>query len=51
MPKNILVVNHVSVDRQFVLSLFAKGMTSALRRPSPARWQFSGGVLVERNAH
>jgi hypothetical protein len=51
MPKNILVVNHVSIDRQFLLGLFSKGMTSALRRPSPARWQLSGGVLVERSSH
>ena len=50
MPK-ILVVNNSSIDRQFLLSLFSSGMTSALRRPSPARWQLSGGMLVERSSH
>jgi len=49
--KNILVANGLSIDRQFLLGLFASGMTSALRRPSPARWQLSGGMLVQRGSH
>ena len=51
MPKKIIAVNDSSIDRQFLLGLFSKGMTSALRRPSPARWQLSGGVLMERGSH
>jgi len=51
MPKKILVVNDSCIDRQFLLGLFSNGMTSALRRPSPALWQLSGGMLVERSSH
>ena len=46
--KKILIVNNSTIDRQFLLGLFSSGMTSALRRPSPAHWQLSGGMLVER---
>jgi hypothetical protein len=49
--KKILVVNGLSIDRQFLSGLFSSGMTSALRRASPARWQLSGGMLVERGSH
>jgi len=49
--KKILVVNGLSIDRQFLLGLFSSGMTSALRRPSAARWQLSGGMLVQRVSH
>jgi len=50
-PKKTLIVNASSIDRQFLLGLFSSGMTSALRRPSPARWQLSDGTLVERGSH
>jgi hypothetical protein len=49
--KKILVVNDSSIDRQFLLGLFSKGVTSALRQPSPARWHLSGGMLVQRGSH
>jgi len=49
--KKILVVNDSSIDRQFLLGLFSSGITSALRRASPARWKLSGGMLVERGSH
>jgi hypothetical protein len=48
MAKKTLIVNGSSLDRQFLLGLFSSGMTSVLRRASPARWQLSGGMLVER---
>ncbi len=51
MPKQLLVVNGAYIDRQFLLGLFSSGRTSTLRRPSPARWQLSGGMLVERSSH
>ncbi len=52
MPlKKILIVNNSSVDQQFVRELFANGLTSAMRHPSPAGWKFSGGVLTQRTWH
>lgn len=49
MPlKKILIVNNSSVDQKFVRDLFANGLTSAMRQPSPAGWTFSGGVLTQR---
>jgi hypothetical protein len=52
MPlKKIFVVNNAPVDQQFLRGLFSSGITSALRKPSPARWAFSGGTLVQRDSH
>ena len=37
--------------KKFVMGLFSSGLTSTLLRPSPARWQLSGGKLVQRGSH
>ena len=34
--------------KKIVMALFSNGLTSALLRPSRARWQLSGGKLVQR---
>ena len=49
--KKMLIVNNSSVDQQFVRDLFSKGLTSAMRQPSPAGWKFAGGVLTQRTWH
>jgi hypothetical protein len=52
MPlKKIFIVNNSPVDLQSLRGLFSSGITSTLRRPSPARWGFSGGTLVQRDSH
>jgi len=37
--------------KKIVMGLFSSGLTSTLLRPGPARWQLSGGKLVERGSH
>ena len=37
--------------KKIVMGLFSSGRTSTLLRPISARWQFSGGKLVQRGSH
>jgi hypothetical protein len=43
--KNPVIVRS-SYEQQSLRSRFSNGMTSVLRRVSPARWGFSGGTLM-----
>ena len=40
------VIVRSSHEQQSLRERFANGVTSALRRVSPARWGFAGGTLV-----
>jgi len=40
------VIVRSSYEQQSLRRRFSNGLTSALRRVSPARWGFSGGILV-----
>lgn len=40
------VIVRSSYEQQSLRSRFANGITSTLRRVSPARWGFAGGTLM-----
>ena len=44
--KKPVVVRASHVDLKSLRERFINGITSTLRRVSPARWRFAGGVLM-----
>ena len=46
MPVKKPVIVRSSYEQQSLRNRFANGITSTLRRVSPARWGFAGGTLM-----
>jgi hypothetical protein len=49
--KQFFIAHNVAVDRELLLRLLSKGLTSMLRRPSAAFWQLAGRTLVGQHAY
>ena len=49
--KKFFIAHNATVDRELLLGLLAKGLTSMLRRPSAAFWQLAGRTLVGQHAY